>query len=68
MASPEEHSQTDYQELTVEVSSFYERLCFARHNADPDTELEAETKMNASLDELGDVLRALGRTANYGTA
>lgn len=63
MPSPEEHSAHDYQGLTVEVSSFYERLCFARDNADPDAELEAEGKMNASLDELSDTIKALGRTA-----
>lgn len=63
MASPEQHIQGDYTELTVEVSSFYERLCFARHNGDPDSELEAERKMNGSLDELSDVIRAIGRTA-----
>lgn len=63
MASPQEHQQTDYTELTVEVSAFYERLCFARHNEDPAVELETETKMNASLEELGDLIRAMGRTA-----
>lgn len=64
MATPEQVQQRDYAELTTEVSSFYERLEFARHNADPDAELEAERKMNASLDELGDVIRALGRIAS----
>lgn len=63
MATPDQHIQRDYDELTVEVSSFYERLCFARSNSDPDAELEAERKMNESLGELGDVIRALGRTA-----
>lgn len=63
MATPDQHIQGDYTELTVEVSSFYERLCFARDNADPDAELEAERKMNGSLDELSDVIRAMGRTA-----
>lgn len=58
-----EHAAHDYGELTVEVSSFYERLCFARENGDPDAELEAERKMNDSLDELSDTIKALGRTA-----
>lgn len=57
------HAAHDYQELTVEVSDFYDRLQFARDNCDPDAELEAETKMNASLDELSDTIKALGRTA-----
>lgn len=63
MATPEQHTQSDYLELTTEVSAFYDRLQFARHNDDPNAELEAERKMNASLEELGDVLRAMGRTA-----
>lgn len=58
-----DHAAHDYGEITVEVSSFYERLCFARDNGDPDAELEAERKMNASLDELSDTIKALGRTA-----
>lgn len=61
--TPEQHQQTDYAELTVEVSAFYEQLCFARHCADPSSELEAERKMNSSLEELGDVIRSIGRTA-----
>lgn len=60
---PEQHAGHDYAEITVEVSSFYEQLSFARHNGDADAELEAERKMNESLDELNDVLKALGRTA-----
>lgn len=58
-----DHAAHDYSEITVEVSSFYERLCFARHNGDADTELEAEDKMNRSLEELSDVLKAMGRLA-----
>lgn len=63
MATPEQHQQSDYSELTVEVSSFYDRLQFARHCEDTTAEQEAETKMNGSLEELGDVIRAIGRTA-----
>lgn len=63
MATPEQHQHHDYQELTLEVSTFYDQLQFARHCGDPDAELEAEAKLNASLDELGDTIRAIGRTA-----
>ena len=60
---PEEHATHDYAEITHEVSTFHDQLIHARSTGDADTELEAERKMNASLDELSDVLRALGRTA-----
>lgn len=63
MASAEQHQQQDYSELSVEVSSFYERLQYARSVADMPGELENERKMNSSLEELGDVIRALGHVS-----
>lgn len=63
MATPEQHQYSDYADITLEVSTYYDRMQFARHCEDPDTETEAEAKMNAGLEELGDVIRAMGRTA-----
>lgn len=63
---PEQHAQHDYADVTHEISTFHEQLLHARSSGNPDAELEAERKMNESLDELNDVMRALGRTASNG--
>lgn len=63
MTAPEQPEIKTYVDLTTEVSSQYERLVHARGNDDPITVFRAERDMNSSLEQLGDVIRALGHVS-----